>query len=246
MSKEEMDHSQAPKFLNLLNEADCAAYSELRANLSSPTCRNRRNKRLETFGEMLNSIKSFCIRNNEDDWKRCLVCGVIWTPNGIAINTRQLRLLIDKCKSSINGSLHRMGFSTVTCRGDTSNQLAEMIPILKNNFPELRQWTVRQAGVSTPQPMLPKFENQPILPQIVSPQPALNNYFPDFPTSSSIPTLDTPMFSDDPGLDLPIPEMKRTSSFFLEDEFCCPLQDWTKESDIITHEENLIEDFTVF
>jgi hypothetical protein len=144
--------TDAPQFLQLLGATDQFAYDELRTHLSSPACRNRRHQRLESFNEMLDAIKSFAIQGSDDDWKRCLVCGVIWLPGSIAINTRQLRLLIDKCKSSINGSLHRMGYSSVTSRGDTNRQLREWLPSLRGNFGELRQWTVRQLSACAPQP----------------------------------------------------------------------------------------------
>jgi hypothetical protein len=144
-----------PKFLHFLSEADRAAYDELRAHLSSAACRNRRHQRLESFNEMLDAVRAFAVRGSDDDWKRCLVCGVIWLPGSIAINTRQLRLLIDKCKSSINGSLHRMGYSSITSRGDTNAQLRDLLPALRGNFGELRQWTVRQTGAGTPQPAAP-------------------------------------------------------------------------------------------
>lgn len=146
-----------PKYFNLLNEEDQEQYTRLRSTLSSHICRNRRGKRLETFAEMLNAIKSFCIKGDSDDWKRCLVCGVCWLSNGIAINTRQLGLLIDKCKSSINGSLQKMGYSTLQSRSESAGPLTEAIPELKNNFTELREWTVRLFLARTPQPNLPNY-----------------------------------------------------------------------------------------
>lgn len=146
-----------PKYFNLLNEEDQEQYTRLRSTLSSHICRNRRGKRLETFAEMLNAIKTFCIKGDSDDWKRCLVCGVCWLSNGIAINTRQLGLLIDKCKSSINGSLQKMGYSTLQSRSESAGPLAEAIPELKNNFSELREWTVRLFLARTPQPNLPNY-----------------------------------------------------------------------------------------
>lgn len=211
-----------PKFFRLLSEADILAYNQLRSDLSSPNCRNRRNKRLETFSEMLNSIKSFAIRKDEDDWKRCLVCGVLWLNNGIAINTRQLRLLINKCKSSINGSLHRMGYSTVMCRGDTSNQLVEMIPLLKNNFAELRQWTVRQANVCTPQPAIPRFKSKP-LPVSASPQPYY--HAPPMTHAVSQDFMPSQVYTDSLG-----PTTSQSMSFF-DDELSLPLLDWAHDTD---------------
>ena len=140
----QLRREMTPQFIKLLSDADVAAYNKLRSDLSSPNCRNRRNKRLETFGEMLNSIQSFAIRKDDDDWKRCLVCGVLWLTNGIAINTRQLRLLINKCKSSINGSLQKLGYTTSLGRTESAAAMVSVWPLLRENNAELRKWTVRK------------------------------------------------------------------------------------------------------
>lgn len=217
-----------PGFYDLLSDSDKEGYNQLRSALSSKNCRNRRNKRLETFSEMLNAIHSYAIRNDDSDWKRCLVCGVLWLSNGIAINTRQMRLLIDKCKSSINGSLHRMGYSAVTCRGDTSNQIVELIPMLKNNFPELRQWTVRQMNTWTPQPTINHVDPLPSTKPIngfISPQPQTNNSFFQLHSSVSCPTglseTNTETLLDQNSID------NNYNSFF-DDIYSLPLLDWEK------------------
>jgi hypothetical protein len=157
-------HDYRPKYYEMLTTPDQEQYNDLRSTLSSQMCRNRRGKRLEGFAEMLNSIRVFCIRHDEDDWKRCLVCGVCWLPNGIAINNRQLSILIDKCKSSINGSLQKMGYSTLQSRNESSGSLSDAIPLLKNNFNELREWTVRLFMAATPQPNLPMYSVNTIYP----------------------------------------------------------------------------------
>ncbi|OHS93028.1 potassium/sodium hyperpolarization-activated cyclic nucleotide-gated channel 1 [Tritrichomonas foetus] len=153
-----------PKFYSLLSDEDKAKYTKLRSTLSSHAMRNRRGKRVETFAEMLSAVQSFCIRGDADDWKRCVVCGVCWLSNGIAINNRQLGLLIDKCKSSINGSLQKMGYSTIQNRSDSNRPLIDAIPFLKNNFAELREWTVRYFQAATPQPNLPLYNVSTIFP----------------------------------------------------------------------------------
>jgi hypothetical protein len=139
------------KFYNLLSAADKLQYDELRGVLSSELRRNRRGKRLEGFAEILAAIHSFCVRHDGTDWQRSLVCGVCWLSNGIAINNRQLSSLIGKCKSSINGSLQKMGYSTVQSRAETIAPLTDAIPMLRNNFNELREWTVRLATQSRAQ-----------------------------------------------------------------------------------------------
>ena len=88
----------------------------------------------------LQNIKKIHCRN---DFKRSLVCGIVWLKNGIAINTHQLSILINKCKSSINGSFQSLGYGTIPTGCGTSNELITTFPFMRTNFAELRQWTMR-------------------------------------------------------------------------------------------------------
>ena len=128
----QMQQVQLPNFWNLLSDVDKYSYQYLRTTMSAATCtKNQRNKRVENFIETLEEVKKFCIRRDGDDWKRCLVCGVCWLQEGIAINTRQLKILIFKCKSSINGSLHKMGYAENLGRSEAANAIVMAIPFLK-------------------------------------------------------------------------------------------------------------------
>ena len=148
---ESTENTTIPNFFDILSASDKKEYFKLKNSFTSSSSRNRRGKRLETFAETLESIKSYAVREESDDWKRCLICGVCWLDNCLAINIRQLTILINKCKSSINGSLHKMGYFPTSQTGLT-NSLVEAIPILNGNFQELRQWTIRQLSAVTPQP----------------------------------------------------------------------------------------------
>lgn len=192
-----------PKFYDILNEDDRQRYCTLRTTLSSNLCRNCRGKRLENFNEMLAAIKSFCMRGDDDDWKRCLVCGVCWLPVGIAINNRQFSLLISKCKSSINGSLQRMGFGTIQSRSESTKVLSDALPLLKDNFVELREWSVRQYVANTPQPTNPIVQKPPVLPEpFASPNPSLPTMPINPQTSWVPPSLSEPMLAQ-PDKDVP-------------------------------------------
>ena len=121
-----------------------------------------------------------------------------WLPNGqIAINSRQLQLLIGKCKSSINGSLQKSGFIPVTMKDESYQTLYKTLPQLNDNFKEAREWTIRQIGFSTPQPELPmlnqngkvngmpfKIDFQPQTPQTNLPPPSQKETSPIAPELS--------------------------------------------------------------
>ena len=143
--------SEVPKYWNLMNNIDQYQYMYMRNMLANPTNKSLRNKRLENFSEMLEVLRQFCVRGDGEDWRRFLVTGIAWLKNGaIAVNTHQLKLITNKCKSSINGSLHKMGFNYGMERSEAAAAVVQSIPILKENPAQLRQWTVRSNIPMTP------------------------------------------------------------------------------------------------
>ena len=161
-----------PSFFEFLSPDDQKRYHELRNILSSSDNKYKRNQRVKTFQNAIDMIKEFCCRGDGDDWKRYLVCGICWIDMDIAINTRQLRLLIDKCKSSINGALAKMGYGSEIIRGEGSQSLISKIPFLKGNFVEQRQWTIRKRIAASPYPAM--FVYSPFFGYaMVTPQPQL-------------------------------------------------------------------------
>jgi hypothetical protein len=155
-----MESKEIPRFWHLLSPEDKDAYISLQQSVSAPCQKNRRNRSIQTFAEILEAIRAYVARNDADDWKRALACGISWVgPDGtIALNTRQFRILTAKCKSSINGSLQLVGYGIVTCGTDCSASIARLFPLLKDDFTELRQWTIRQMGRPTfisPAPEVP-------------------------------------------------------------------------------------------
>jgi hypothetical protein len=141
--------SAVPSYWDLLDEEDRAQYNRLRDEFRTATFRNTRFARLEQFDSILGMIRQFAKRGDENDWRRFLVCGVCWLDDWIAINTRQLRLLVTKCKSSINGSLHKMGYTTHVSQTESWKYLFPRIPALQGHFKELRQWSVRSRPGAT-------------------------------------------------------------------------------------------------
>ena len=133
-----------PEFWWNLSDADKYGYLCLRSAISSNGGKSQRTKRIATFTECVENIRRYAVRGNDEDAVRCAVCGICWLPDGIAINTRQLMFLIGKCKSSINGSLQKMGFNVNLARTDASAALFAAMPCLKDKVNEIRKWTVRK------------------------------------------------------------------------------------------------------
>ena len=133
-----------PLYWWLLNSSDLHQYTCLRIALTSSETKNQRNKRIATFTEAVEAVRAFAVRGDMYDKVRCLVCGIAWLPEGIAINTHQLKLLISRCKSSINGSLQKLGFTENLGRTAAANAIIAAYPFLKENQSELRKWSVRR------------------------------------------------------------------------------------------------------
>jgi hypothetical protein len=140
--------AQLPSYWTLLDDTDKIAYATMREALSSSACKHRRHHAAQINQDILSTIRNFVMRNDTDDWKRALVCGICWLNGDIAINTRQLRLLLSKCKSSINSMFQTLGYVSVPTTSDFGTALAAAFPVIKDNFGELRQWTIRSVKPS--------------------------------------------------------------------------------------------------
>jgi hypothetical protein len=149
---------ELPVYWALLTDSDRRAYLALRQAFSSSACKHRRNHSTEINRDILASLRAYVMRGDSDDWKRAMVCGICWLPDGITINTRQLRLLVGKRKSSINMMFQNIGFGTSLTPRDSGGALVEILPILKNNVAELRKWTLRFSKLSG------DIETAPIIP----------------------------------------------------------------------------------
>ncbi|EAY11882.1 hypothetical protein TVAG_362620 [Trichomonas vaginalis G3] len=150
MPKKGKGRMGSPLYWGMLNPIDMQRYNYLRLALSSSETKNQRNRRIATFTEAMEAVRGFAIRGDSNDKLRCLVCGIAWLPEGIAINTHQLKLLISRCKSSINGSLQKLGFTENLGRTAAANAMIAQYSFLKENSTELRKWSVRRKPSSTP------------------------------------------------------------------------------------------------
>lgn len=133
-----------------LNKDDNEYYQKLKKTLSFNVCRNCRNKRAESFNEILSTIYYFINRKSEDSWKRSLVCGICWYKNYICISIRQLSYLLNKCKSSINGSLQRLFYIILPNKQKSMKILMDALPYLKHDQKLLHMWSVREYVCPTP------------------------------------------------------------------------------------------------
>jgi hypothetical protein len=137
-----------PESFEILSEEDKCKYCQLRKMIHPLTVRTTRDQLAIKFYVMVGQIQQYSVRNDADDWKRCLVCGVVWLDGAIAISTRQLRMLIGKCKSSINAGFQSLGYTTVPMTSQYASHLTSFFPFFVQNGNEVRQWTMRARSES--------------------------------------------------------------------------------------------------
>jgi hypothetical protein len=99
----------------------------------------------------LTKIRQFIEHNEDDSWRRSLVCGVFFLPDALVLHIRQMRILMGRCKSSINGSLQQMGYSAQHQAQRLDRTWFPTVPDPRM-IGELKKWPIRrkpEAGVST-------------------------------------------------------------------------------------------------
>jgi hypothetical protein len=117
--------------------------------------KSKKGERLDSFTDRLMKIRHFIEYRIDDDWKRSLVCGVFFLPNGLAMNIQQLRMLLGRCKSSINGSLQQLGYMAEPQSQGVNQEFVMRIPARSRDANELKKWTIRRIYGSAPEAVPP-------------------------------------------------------------------------------------------
>ncbi|OHS99576.1 hypothetical protein TRFO_33947 [Tritrichomonas foetus] len=202
---------QNPQYWDILSDEDKKGYVILKNEINQINLKRSQKQQVESFQRTLNIIQRYAERKDDNDWKRFLVCGICWMDGAIAVNIRQLKILVSKCKSSINGSLQKLGFLPAQSHIDLKLVLYPLLPLIKNDYNELRQWTVRYKGnIETNTLQFPKISNVP-LPIQSSIQSAIPAGIPPaIPPPIPSPVILTPitMVACTPGTKHPIPLIK--------------------------------------
>jgi hypothetical protein len=139
-----------PSFFEHLFRHDQAAYRTLQARISSSDNRYKRHRRLEIMQRLFDEVRQFCVRGDSGDSIRSVVCGLCWLPNDtLALNIRQLQVLLSKSKSAINSSLARLPYAVVPNKGEDWDSLMALLPQLRGRSADQREWTIRRKTETT-------------------------------------------------------------------------------------------------
>lgn len=164
-----MSKTDFPSYFTLLPAEDQVSYERLKGEISTSFAQQKNTRISDNFGVVIQMLKEYIYRTDREDERatRSLVCGIVWEGDTIAINTRQLRFIIGKCKSSINNGFQAIGYNSIQTTPEIASLLTKLYPFLRNNFSEMRQWTVRQLKHSTNKFIKPEAKAYiPLVPEI--------------------------------------------------------------------------------
>ena len=96
------------EYWNKLSQEDQTAYLQLKETLGGENSTKSRHQ--SGFQKDLNLVRNFIERRPDQQDLRSIVCGIYFGGKYVCVNTRQLKYLIGRCKSSINNGLQSMGY----------------------------------------------------------------------------------------------------------------------------------------
>jgi hypothetical protein len=138
--------SQISPFLCTLAPTDRSEYIKLFKFFASLEDRNRRNQGLTTFIKHLGMIHAFVCRGDPSDGLRGIACGVEFGIGAFMTNTNQLKLLMHRSKSCVNGCFQKMGYTVCRPAQDMAAIFARILPRdVRADVVAIRQWCVRRA-----------------------------------------------------------------------------------------------------
>ena len=220
-----MDSFSPPRYLvdpvGCLSPEDREYYAALQASFPETSHIPGRDRKTISFRSEVTAIIKFVDRRVEDREIRACATGLVKVGNMLCVNTRQLKKLLHRCKSSINNGLQHLGFTAVKMKPGDDHLISESLPGIAH-FPCIaRQWTVRSCDVDLLQPHLidrpasaapdHRFFTIPILNNRKTlPMPQINTPVPIAPLSSvwldGAETIDPPDIDFGEGIEGPVAE----------------------------------------
>ncbi|OHS98885.1 hypothetical protein TRFO_34791 [Tritrichomonas foetus] len=143
-SKHHCEIEDAPIYWNILSDEDKSEYGRLRQTILPLNYRTSKKQIRNKFQVIVKKINEYIYRAEDDQWKRSLVCGLLWLADrSAALCTRQLCKLIGRCKSSVNSGFQAIGLVNVPITTEYASALMKAFPFMIDNCTEMRQWTFR-------------------------------------------------------------------------------------------------------
>ena len=140
---QQMGHSPPMLFWNSLSNDDKTAYLNLKESFHGGNGTIQKSRHQASFKKDLYTIHSYIERRTENIDIRSIVCGIHFSGKFVCVNTRQLKYLLGRCKSSINNGLQQLGY--ISAKNRVKQVIVSVLPSLLHEGTVLRQWTLRCA-----------------------------------------------------------------------------------------------------
>jgi hypothetical protein len=140
--------------------------------------------RMASLRRELLLVLSYLERSADNMEARAILAGICFVGPAVCVNTRQLKSLLGRCKSSINGCFKQLGFVAVRTKAKARGFIAAALTSLKDRPEMIRQWTVRWTSAASqfcflssfPRENLPAINASDLEPSEVQ-QPQIGKFF---------------------------------------------------------------------
>lgn len=126
------------RYWNMLPVEDQQEYIKMRESFSKV---NMKEKNYRGFDNDLRVVRQYIDRRPEQKQERSVICGIFFAKNFIAVNISQLKIIIGRCKSSINNGFVLLGF--ISAKIKVKKCIESVLPIISKDTSIIRQWTIR-------------------------------------------------------------------------------------------------------
>jgi hypothetical protein len=150
------ESTSATRSWSHLSAEDKQNYLNLRAQSVLQSRPHQKDRNPVVFRNEVRSIIDFIDSSPANREHRAIICGLVVRDPFILVNNRQLKHVIGRCKSSINGSFQQIGYLAVKTKDKARECTKLLIPSLATDPGQLKLWTVRfNRFVNAPGPAVP-------------------------------------------------------------------------------------------
>ena len=121
---------------------DREAYLKLKDSFyssNSPILCKEKDK--STFPAELETIRTYIESKSTGIEERSIIVGVAFQPTFLSVNIQRLKILLNRCKSSINKGFQQINY--ISEKSQVKSHVIKSIPLLTFHPEEIRQWTIR-------------------------------------------------------------------------------------------------------
>jgi hypothetical protein len=135
-----------PHSWDMLSSEEQGEFAKLYAGFHQKQRISSKDRRSATFHGELEQVLRFVEHGTTFKEHRCIVAGICFAGPYVCINTRLLKNLLGRCKSSINGIFQQLGYSTLRTKSKARLCVVGCMPSLGVQQDFVRQWAVRLAS----------------------------------------------------------------------------------------------------